>query len=40
MLELGSNRIRAIENLTGLPSLTSLFLGKNKITKIEVSRVV
>ncbi|KAG8827992.1 hypothetical protein FRB91_003743 [Serendipita sp. 411] len=34
-LELGSNRIRAIENLDSLVSLEELWLGKNKLTKIE-----
>lgn len=35
MLELGDNRIRALENLDQLSSLQSLWLGRNKITKIE-----
>lgn len=35
MLELGSNKIRKIENLDLLPNLVQLFLGKNKIQMIE-----
>ncbi|PVF92744.1 putative SDS22-protein phosphatase 1 regulatory subunit 7 [Serendipita vermifera] len=34
-LELGSNRIRKIENLDELVNLEELWLGKNKITKLE-----
>ncbi|CAG7852541.1 Protein phosphatase 1 regulatory subunit SDS22 [Serendipita indica DSM 11827] len=34
-LELGSNRIRVIENLDALVNLEELWLGKNKITKLE-----
>lgn len=34
-LELGSNRIRAIENLDALVNLEELWLGKNKITKLQ-----
>ncbi|KAG8686519.1 hypothetical protein FRC09_014071 [Ceratobasidium sp. 395] len=34
-LELGGNRIRTIENLDGLESLEELWLGKNKITKLQ-----
>ncbi|KAG8821722.1 hypothetical protein FRC17_009742 [Serendipita sp. 399] len=34
-LELGSNRIRTIENLDSLVNLEELWLGKNKLTKIE-----
>jgi hypothetical protein len=35
MLELGSNKIKKIENLEGVPNIKSLFLGKNKIETIE-----
>lgn len=35
MLELGSNKIKEIENLEKLPKLKSLFLGKNKISEIK-----
>ena len=35
MLELGSNKIKVIENLDKLPKLTSLFLGKNRISQIQ-----
>lgn len=31
MLELGSNKIRKIENLENVSSIKSLFLGKNRI---------
>jgi len=34
-LELGSNRIRAIENLHPLTQLQELYLGRNKITTIQ-----
>ncbi|CAO1622868.1 unnamed protein product [Parajaminaea phylloscopi] len=34
-LELGGNRLRAIENIGRLTKLTELWLGKNKITKLE-----
>ncbi|KAG8713398.1 hypothetical protein FRC08_013292 [Ceratobasidium sp. 394] len=34
-LELGGNRIRMIENLEGLGVLEELWLGKNKITKLQ-----
>jgi len=35
MLELGSNKISKIQNLDKLPSLTQLYLGKNRITAAE-----
>ena len=35
MLELGSNKIREIENLEGVTSINALFLGKNRITEIK-----
>ena len=35
VLELGSNRIRKIENLEPLVNLEELYLGRNKITKLE-----
>lgn len=34
MLELGSNRIRMIENLDSLALLRELWLGRNRITEI------
>ncbi|MBW0498547.1 hypothetical protein O181_038262 [Austropuccinia psidii MF-1] len=34
-LELGSNRIRHITNLSSLTNLTELWLGRNKISKLE-----
>lgn len=34
-LELGGNRLRAIENIERLSRLEQLWLGKNKITKLE-----
>jgi protein phosphatase 1 regulatory subunit 7 len=34
-LELGSNRIRTIENLHPLTQLQELYLGRNKLTKIQ-----
>lgn len=34
-LELGGNRIRSIEGLEGLVNLEELWLGKNKITKLQ-----
>lgn len=36
-LELGSNRIRVIEGLQHLVKLEQLWLGRNKITKIQVN---
>ena len=33
-LDLGSNRLRAVEGLEALPNLQELYLGKNKITEI------
>lgn len=35
MLELGSNKIREIENLDGVANIKSLFLGKNRISEIK-----
>ena len=35
MLELGSNKIREIENLEGVTNINALFLGKNRITEIK-----
>lgn len=35
MLELGSNRIRVIENLSGLHNLQQIWLGRNKISCIQ-----
>jgi len=35
MLELGNNKLRAIENLESIPNLDELYLGKNKIEVIE-----
>jgi protein phosphatase 1 regulatory subunit 7 len=35
MLELGSNKIKEIENLEGVASIRSLFLGKNRINVIK-----
>lgn len=35
MLELGSNKIREIENLEGVASIKSLYLGKNRIAEIK-----
>jgi protein phosphatase 1 regulatory subunit 7 len=35
MLELGSNKIKEIENLEGVANIKSLFLGKNRITEIK-----
>lgn len=35
MLELGSNKIKEIENLEGVSSIKSLFLGKNRISEIK-----
>lgn len=35
MLELGSNKIKEIENLEGVSSIRSLFLGKNRISEIK-----
>lgn len=39
-LELGGNRLRSLENLGDLPNLEELWVGKNKISKIEVRHVV
>jgi protein phosphatase 1 regulatory subunit 7 len=36
-IELGGNRLRAIENIEMLVHLTELWLGKNKIRRLEVS---
>ena len=35
-LELGANKIKVIENIDTLSKLEKLFLGKNKIAKLEV----
>jgi len=35
MLELGNNKLRAIENLETIMNLKELYLGKNKIETIE-----
>ena len=35
MLELGSNKIKEIENLEGVSSIKSLYLGKNRINEIK-----
>lgn len=35
MLELGSNKIKEIENLEGVSNIRSLFIGKNKIEEIK-----
>ncbi len=35
-LELGGNRLRAIEGLEGMTRMEELWLGKNKIRKLEV----
>jgi protein phosphatase 1 regulatory subunit 7 len=35
MLELGSNKIKEIENLEGVSNIRSLFLGKNRIAEIK-----
>ena len=35
VLDLGGNRIRAIEGMTALTSLTDLWLGKNRIVRME-----
>lgn len=35
-IELGGNRLRSLENLGGLVNLEELWVGKNKITKLEV----
>ncbi|KAF8753320.1 LsmAD [Rhizoctonia solani] len=39
-LELGGNRIRTIEGLEGLGQLEELWLGKNKITRLQSLRVL
>ena len=39
MLELGANRIRVVENLEPFTKLEELYLGKNKITQIQVRGV-
>jgi protein phosphatase 1 regulatory subunit 7 len=36
-LELGGNRIRSIENLDDLANLEELWLGKNKIARLQVN---
>jgi protein phosphatase 1 regulatory subunit 7 len=36
-IELGGNRLRAIENLEKLTKLEELWLGKNKIRALDVS---
>lgn len=35
-LELGGNRLRSLENLSQLPNLEELWVGKNKITSLGV----
>ena len=35
LLELGSNRIRQLRALDGFTALQSLWVGKNKITRLE-----
>jgi len=35
MLELGSNKIKEIENLEGVASIKALYLGKNRIKTIK-----
>ena len=35
MLELGSNKIKEIENLEGVASIKALYLGKNRINEIK-----
>lgn len=35
-LELGGNRLRSLENLSQLSNLEELWVGKNKITSLEV----
>ena len=35
MLELGSNKIKEIENLEGVTSIKALYVGKNRINEIK-----
>ncbi|KAA3671117.1 uncharacterized protein DEA37_0013945, partial [Paragonimus westermani] len=35
MLELGSNKLRRLENIDHLVNLTQLYVGKNKIPMLE-----